>query len=164
MRHSAHTNGTWHGDGEESLMESPTERGGRSSLLYVRPSSLCRFVGHSSPVCTSMHERMNATHRVHTSSIPSEALHDDEPRKEQSKWSTSLSFSPSILSLPILSFPYPPLRPFHVIVVHLARACHVSVYLLPVPLPLLFSLLPCLNTYLFSFILGSFPRGSAELL
>ena len=133
-------------------MESPTKRGGRSSLLYV-PSSLCRFVGHSSPapcVRVCMSERMNATHRVHTSSIPSEALHDDEPRKEQSKWSTSLS----IPSLPILSFPSPPLRPFHVIVVHLARACHVSVYLLP-PSSSPSLLPPCLPEYLFSFILAS---------
>ena len=37
------------GHGMGSLMESPTERGGRSSLLLYVPSSLCRFVGHSSP-------------------------------------------------------------------------------------------------------------------
>ena len=55
-------------------MESPTERGERSHPHYAGLLGI-------RPVCTRMHGRMNATHRVHTSSIPSEALHDDEPRK-----------------------------------------------------------------------------------
>ena len=73
-------------------MESLTK--GPSLLLMLVCCSTVPWVMHACMECT--------TYRLHVSAGPLEALHDDEPRRKQIKWSPSPSL---FFSLPLSPLP-----------------------------------------------------------